>query len=474
MSKSFDEGGAKGLLLANLGVSKNGCSIVFDSTLEEQEEQTSEEKASTLDLVALKGRLEIPEGGIHSLGLVPQLESLRAQQQQLAKEGFQVEEKVGKSRQYAPDEAEEKEADQSIHQDALERSQAGGKSFLSAATSTNSPAPTDFSGPLLDDNDDYAADDFGADDDDDVGFDAFLANEDGNRYSDISFSGSATGFAIQDQPNTLLDALSQNPSIMLASNDYAFVDNTWAGASHWRKKKTKTEKPKAATTSKKRPRKAQTFVDLSAKFDPSLLAPPAAKKADPLVWTPASVSKYSATDHLLPVDANITSQTLVQLSLRPSGFAAPVVPKKVVGFALDNDYWDDGDDDGGGVFDGGDDDQIYEMDDVRKVERTRVQYAMVAKKVDVKRLKKDLWQNLDENLHHDAKEDEGEEEEEAEEPAAPAEPLSFQATVAEMEQSQGQPDVTLPFYFICVLHLANEKGLALESRGLEDFVISSN
>ena len=38
MSKTFDEGGAKGLLLANLGVSNNGCNIIFDSTLEDQEE----------------------------------------------------------------------------------------------------------------------------------------------------------------------------------------------------------------------------------------------------------------------------------------------------------------------------------------------------------------------------------------------------------------------------------------------------
>jgi condensin complex subunit 2 len=43
-----------------------------------------------------------------------------------------------------------------------------------------------------------------------------------------------------------------------------------------------------------------------------------------------------------------------------------------------------------------------------------------------------------------------------------------------MQSTQTQTDVTLPFYFICVLHLANEKGLALESMGLEDFVIHSS
>ena len=41
-----------------------------------------------------------------------------------------------------------------------------------------------------------------------------------------------------------------------------------------------------------------------------------------------------------------------------------------------------------------------------------------------------------------------------------------------MEMAQSQTDVTVSFYFICCLHLANEKGLKLDSTGLEDFMIS--
>ena len=41
-----------------------------------------------------------------------------------------------------------------------------------------------------------------------------------------------------------------------------------------------------------------------------------------------------------------------------------------------------------------------------------------------------------------------------------------------MEMAQSQSDVTVSFYFICCLHLANEKGLKLDSTGLEDFMIS--
>jgi hypothetical protein len=38
MSKNFDEGGAKGLLLANLSVGYGGCKIIFDSTLDDDDD----------------------------------------------------------------------------------------------------------------------------------------------------------------------------------------------------------------------------------------------------------------------------------------------------------------------------------------------------------------------------------------------------------------------------------------------------
>ena len=113
MSKTFDEGGAKGLLLANLGVSDKGCNIVFDSTLdaddensdqdgEEKEESEEEEKKEDenhgqhtlsgvmVDVSALTSKLETLLGGqtVQQLPLVPQLESLRSDYFQLEEEGF--------------------------------------------------------------------------------------------------------------------------------------------------------------------------------------------------------------------------------------------------------------------------------------------------------------------------------------------------------------------------------------------------
>lgn len=152
-----------------------------------------------------------------------------------------------------------------------------------------------------------------------------------------------------------------------------------------------------------------------------------------------------------------------------------------------------GDDDGPGFAfaDSGDDDfVINELDGVRKVDKIKVGYATVAKKVDVKRLKKDLWSELEsrfapppppvvdeeKGMDRDDSMQEDDEDSKAPETAAVVEEpktLSFKQTVTDMEANQPQGDVTLPFYFICLLHLANEKGLRLESTGLEDFVISS-
>ena len=46
MSKSFDEGGAKGLLHVNLGVGSKGCNIVFDSSATDNEGEKVNDSAT--------------------------------------------------------------------------------------------------------------------------------------------------------------------------------------------------------------------------------------------------------------------------------------------------------------------------------------------------------------------------------------------------------------------------------------------
>ena len=107
MSKSFDEGGAKGLLLGNLGVSERGCRIVFDS--KEDEEDVVDvvvglENASTtwnereIDVSRLASKLAsaLAASGHRTFAtvpFVPQLESLRRDYAALEEEGYVIDER---------------------------------------------------------------------------------------------------------------------------------------------------------------------------------------------------------------------------------------------------------------------------------------------------------------------------------------------------------------------------------------------
>ena len=97
---------------------------------------------------------------------------------------------------------------------------------------------------------------------------------------------------------------------------------------------------------------------------------------------------------------------------------------------------------------------------------------------------KDLWSELEEKTawvapedFQDEKRDDNEENQDdifddEERPKGDPQYVSFKDTVEKMDTAQSQNDVTVSFYFICCLHLANEKGLKLDSTGLEDFMIS--
>ena len=84
MTKTFDEGGAKGLLLANLGVGQTGCNVVFDSSESQkpQEPPTSMDTDEIVDISDLvekfQSLLEAEDCELFELPLVPQLSDLRA------------------------------------------------------------------------------------------------------------------------------------------------------------------------------------------------------------------------------------------------------------------------------------------------------------------------------------------------------------------------------------------------------------
>lgn len=108
MSKNFDEGAAKGLLLNNLGVASDSCAIVFDSAQDNDaaekptsslsvavteevadETKTREGKDEDVDITDLCDRLTMLDGAdLATIPLVPQLQGLREEYGRLEAEGF--------------------------------------------------------------------------------------------------------------------------------------------------------------------------------------------------------------------------------------------------------------------------------------------------------------------------------------------------------------------------------------------------
>ncbi|KAL8764047.1 MAG: hypothetical protein Q9184_000335 [Pyrenodesmia sp. 2 TL-2023] len=107
----------------------------------------------------------------------------------------------------------------------------------------------------------------------------------------------------------------------------------------------------------------------------------------------------------------------------------------------------------------------------RRLRPEYVQYARVAKKVDVRRLKEEMWKGIgfDETSKTPAS-------------AAPQEPpaeeqgtLKFTSVMNDLQQvypKQAMADISTSYCFICLLHLANEKGLLISNEpGLAELSI---
>jgi condensin complex subunit 2 len=346
----------------------------------------------------------------------------------------------------------------------------------------------------VDNDQEYGEDDYGGDDNDDFGFDQFIQNE-GDRYSSLSFQSENHITDTQEYKSTtdLLNSLCSE----LTQNDYQFfsqetlskLGNSWAGAAHWKKvaklnrvdkRNNEPESKEGCIQEKKKTEKKKKCIDFNTDvsgFSSFLEKHKANSKhgADATLLSKAVTTKYEKEDHILPLDAGMGIDQLSKLFLRPN--AVVRATQKTVAFQDHVQMWDDGsygedndNDDGPGfeLHNEDDDDEciLSKLSDVRKVEKIQVGYATVAKKVDVKRLKGDLWEELHRKISHVADEEVETIDNDG------IDPISFQKTVQEMEHSgQTQSDVTLPFYFICLLHLANEKGLALKSEGLNEIYI---
>lgn len=116
----------------------------------------------------------------------------------------------------------------------------------------------------------------------------------------------------------------------------------------------------------------------------------------------------------------------------------------------------------------------------RRIKPEFVNYAKRAKRVDVRKLKENIWKGLD-IVVSGASEDAGMVrvvlrsktammsdlllEQESETPTDPSEARQFDSVITNLQQSYPQEkmaEISTSFCFICLLHLANERGLKIE------------
>ena len=284
MSKTFDEGGAKGMLLANLAVSPDGPQIVFDSkadSIEGEEEGEGEAKTNfnsnsnsnnqiildeTINISSLNKKLNSLLGStsLETLQLVPQLSKLRSEFDELKRLGHGGEKKAGSSKTYGSSKAEETEAEEELVKNHLEKSRRMSleRSMATAAANDESQIQSLNQSSIVDDDDDD-------DNDNDAAFDDFLDNHDDGTddYNNESFLNADPAVnGNNDQVDVIINAISEGkaggsdnssnnqnlyqyfdenameaaaqaaataaPSLSLSSTG---ATNSWAGASHWKR-----------------------------------------------------------------------------------------------------------------------------------------------------------------------------------------------------------------------------------------------
>ncbi|GAQ79827.1 Chromosome condensation complex Condensin subunit H [Klebsormidium nitens] len=438
-SAQFDEGGAKGLLLNNLSVFR-GCEIVFDSgdipdrgSAKPGPNPGSDKWAN---LTFLQDRIQAMCRGVQrALHISPTLQEIV----KLLNDPYRAA-------------AEAKTADESS---------VGGPSGEAFST----PGKGEAAQPPLDFGWGGGAD-FAANMDDDFG----------------SMGGGTIGGVLMTM---MRGSDVEEDVVRWLEGGAEGRGKSWAGADHWRArgrpKDTEDHGAADAPPKPKRPRNAPFLLDFENLPD---LSDPQYAPADDereICLAPSALTTDAKT--LLPEDLHYQPMWLARLFLRPN---VVCIPRKVrvpagtrggseagpafatqMDFGDAGDFWGDDDDDngaGGSPFvggadwnapDGPEDEADGLVEQPRQVEKVDVNYARTSKQVDVKILKETLWTGLQCAP--------GQEEEDASE-GSRKDGVSFRGLLEHIPADCAAaelPDISVHLCFICVLHLANEHGLAI-------------
>ncbi|KAM9933787.1 hypothetical protein OXX80_006604 [Metschnikowia pulcherrima] len=504
----FDEGGAKSLLLNTLNIDSSGR-VVFDATTnpmnsehvtehiqddpDAMDDAPEEPEDAILDLSSLQNMLYAETDDLSTYQISPSMEQLKA-----------VLSDVNKARSILTDvnskfmaEEEEKEEEQ------------------------QNPPPLE--------NDDMPDFDAGVEFDDEDVPDAGLA-----RYEEEL---QHEPFGPETQPPERISREKVLDSDLMAYFDERMKTN-WRGPEHWRVtalKKSKSigpvqssQAPAASEQQPKRAKKEQVIIDFFTEDDDDVIEDMFRKSKNQFQISKRPEERRSSDMHILPEDIQFNSQKLVTLFLKPSKTISTFTkrarasgPSSVDGgnAYTDEQYFaekyeererdiaeeerqeklalsfhqaemEDCDNDNYGgidfndVLDAGDgpilEDLAESKEDLnsqvlmRKARPEYVNYSRVAKRVDIKLLKDNLWKSIKvEDEESNGMDEPRQESPEANEDAKQKSFKDVVDVIGTMYRSEEKKDLSTSFCFICLLHLANEHGLSFEPTESYDNMIIS-
>ncbi|KAJ3400887.1 hypothetical protein HDU80_006516 [Chytriomyces hyalinus] len=495
-SADFDEGTASGLLLSHLNMTNEGM-IIFDAsddvTVSKQmadiAEISCESKQQLVDISKLKEKFMYDMSGIRSLDICPSLKSFDFSSGNNEMPKFDFDDLMNSQ---VPLDTPIHEADYEIHENDL--------------ISTGGTGRTDFVDGF--DDDQFQDDDDGDngsihhDDDHYDGSGQFQARE--GHGGLVGATGKSTlgfGMDTMDGDN--------------AENPFSYFDSRmvrrWAGPEHWKPKPIIKAKDSTAAPRKKREPMKIDFFNVSEKqiFAASTVSTVLPKYND-----------KSKLKNILPNDEHFSATDFLKLFLKPS---TKIVFRKKNGGGFDGAsqlqenpvdpaFWSQhqNDDvsfsqeptgenlhDGNNNYDENDFGNIHDMDDddgddfptqpeldadangvrgsnaldgasleygdllvaaPKKIKANFIHFAKTQKKVDIKRLKENLWSNLIDLT--------GDDDEDAPASTPPKTETNFKEVMHGLSNRYSgdkMRDISVAFCFICLLHLANEKNLAVVS-----------
>ncbi|KAJ1393808.1 Condensin complex subunit 2/barren [Sesbania bispinosa] len=435
----FDEGGAKGLLMNNLGV-YGGCRVLFDSQEVPAKCMASQNQHDTSDTIDLSFARDCIEQMVLNMRVKDEISpTLRTIVNQFDEDNRR------------PTDFQLQNSTEELHADFNCENGADREEYENCTT-------------WNDDHDDQTV----------------VADLDSN-VADPSFPS----YPQEDEqfPSQDLDMEGRFENVdgyLFLSLGFSSKQNAWAGPDHWKYRKSKVSEVQPTsedgTTQKTRqPRsKRQAEVDLDftnslEKNNSDIFSPPKNPKS---LLLPESRLPCNTK---LPEDCHYQPEDLVKLFLLPNVKCLGRRTRRVSDGSREqcNEYdsfpsWDNG-------SVGGDESGDYEGDhhsDIedpgtlitqpRQVNKIEVQYDKTSKQVDVQALKITLWDHVQESVKLPSQ--------------GQKEIISFRNLLgnfpSECNAAANISDISPHLCFICLLHLANEKGLSIQScPNLDDLAI---